>query len=183
MELGNALADVLFGDYNPGGRLIQTWPKSMEQLPPMMDYNIRHGRTYMYFKGEPLYPFGYGLSYTSFKYNDLRIDGGKLKANGEVNIIVSLENTGKCEGDEVVQLYVKHLDSKASRPLEELKAFNRVTLKPGEKKDIVLVLKAKDLAYWDEASKKFVVEADHIQLLVGSSSADIKLQKTLAVER
>ena len=79
-EEGTAIAEVLFGDYNPGGRLVQTWPKSLDQLPPMMDYDIRHGRTYMYFKGEPLYPFGYGLSYTTFKYSNLRTSAAKLSA-------------------------------------------------------------------------------------------------------
>lgn len=183
MEMGNALADVLFGDYNPGGRLVQTWPRSLDQLPPMMDYNIRNGRTYMYFKGEPLYPFGYGLSYTSFKYSKLRIEAGKPGRDKEIKVSVLLENTGKYVGDEVVQLYIKHLNSKVSRPNKELKAFSRVTLKAGEKKNVELAIKVKDLAYWDENSKNFVVEKDRIQLTIGSSSADIKLQKTVDMER
>jgi len=92
-EEGTALADVLFGDYNPGGRLVQTWPRSMEQLPPMMDYNIRNGRTYMYFKGEPLYPFGYGLSYTFFAYSDVKIHGRVISANKELICSVDIANT------------------------------------------------------------------------------------------
>ena len=94
-ELGSALADVLFGDYNPAGRLVQTWPKSLDQLPPMMDYNIRNGRTYMYFKGEPLYPFGYGLSYTTFKYSNLKTSAETLAKDGSITVSVDVENSGK----------------------------------------------------------------------------------------
>src|SRR5262249_8928858 len=101
-ELGNALADVLFGAVNPAGRLVQTWPKSLEQLPPMMDYDIRHGRTYMYFKDEPLYPFGYGLSYTTFGYSNLKLSTNALKSKGEVQVSFDLTNTGKRDGEEVV---------------------------------------------------------------------------------
>src|SRR5439155_24510146 len=89
-ESGNALADVLFGDYNPGGRLVQTWPRSMEQLPPMMDYNIRDGRTYMYFKGDPLFPFGYGLSYTSFAYSGFKVNTMMIKPGSETTITVEI---------------------------------------------------------------------------------------------
>src|SRR4029077_7261884 len=91
-ELGHGLADVLFGDYNPAGRLVQTWPKSIDDLPPMMDYNIRNGRTYMYFKGEPLYPFGYGLSYTSFEYSKLKLSGSSVPANGLVTVRFDVTN-------------------------------------------------------------------------------------------
>jgi len=125
---GTALAKVLFGDYNPGGHLVTTWPKSVDQLPPMMDYDIRHGRTYMYFKGDPLYPFGYGLSYTTFSYANLKTSAAEVASDGTVTISVDVTNTGSQTGDEVVQLYVKHLKSKVQRPLEELKGFQRVTL-------------------------------------------------------
>jgi beta-glucosidase len=107
-EMGTAIADVLFGDYNPGGRLVQTWPKSLDQVPAMMDYDIRHGRTYMYFKGDPLYPFGYGLSYTTFRYSKLRVSARQLAAKGNVTVSVDVTNTGTRQGDEVVELYVKH---------------------------------------------------------------------------
>jgi beta-glucosidase len=127
-EEGNALADVLFGDINPGGRLVQTWPDSSAHLPPMMDYNIRHGRTYMYFKGKPLYPFGFGLSYTTFQYSNLKTNTNKLDINGELTVSVDVKNTGSRTGDEVVQLYVKHLKSKVERPDKELKGFKRIAL-------------------------------------------------------
>src|SRR5205085_9608784 len=110
-EEGNALADVLFGDYNPAGRLVQTWIKSLDDLPPLMDYDIRHGRTYMYFKGKPLYPFGYGLSYTTFAYSKLRTSASRLAGNASMTVSVDVKNTGKCAGEEVMQMYVKHLNS------------------------------------------------------------------------
>ena len=180
-ELGNALADVLFGDYNPGGRLVQTWPRSLAQLPPMMDYDIRHGRTYMYFKDEPLYPFGYGLSYTTFRYSNLRVSPNLLKSTGEIQISFDLANTGKRTGEEVVQLYVKHLGSKVPRPLKELKGFSRVSLKPGETKRVTLNLKSDQLAYWNVDAHRLQVEPEKIELIVGSSSADGNLRRTIQV--
>jgi len=180
-ELGTALADALFGEVNPGGRLVQTWPRSIDQLPPMMDYNIRAGRTYMYFKGEPLYPFGYGLSYTTFAYSNLRIDSNKLKTRGEVSVSVDVRNTGKRAGDEVVQMYVQHLNSRVARPVKELRGFQRITLQPNEMRTVVLPLKAETLAYWDEKQNRFVVEKEKIAIMVGSSSRDIKLQKNVDV--
>ena len=109
---GTALAKVIFGDYNPGGHLVTTWPKSVDQLPPMMDYNIRDGRTYMYFKGDPLYPFGFGLSYTTFKYSNLKTSSPQLAKDGTVTVSVDVTNTGAVAGDAVAQLYVKHLKSR-----------------------------------------------------------------------
>src|SRR6266542_854292 len=147
-EEGNALADALFGDYNPGGRLVTTWPAWLDQLPPMMDYNIRDGRTYMYFKGKPLYPFGYGLSYTTFEYSNLKTSAGQLDARGEITVSVDVRNSGSRAGDEVVQMYVAHQGSKVERANEELKGFRRVTLDPGKKTAVKFVLKAQDLAYW-----------------------------------
>ncbi|TCK70162.1 glycoside hydrolase family 3 C-terminal domain-containing protein [Acidipila rosea] len=182
-EEGDGLADVLFGDYNPAGRLTQTWPASMDQLPPMMDYNIRHGRTYMYFKGKPLYPFGYGLSYTSFAYSKLKVSTSKLKAGESVVVSVEVKNTGKRPGDEVVQLYVTHLGSQVERPLEELKGFARVSIPAGKKRMVKMPLKASNLAYWDDATQKWVVEADQVAIKVGSASDNIKLQKTIEVTK
>src|SRR5262249_39919525 len=124
-EEGNALADVLFGDYNPAGRLVQTWPKSLDQLPPLMDYNIRNGRTYLYFRGEPLYPFGYGLSYTTFEYSSLRTSSPSLSVRGSINVSINVKNTGTRLGEEVVQLYVKHLTTSVERPIKELVGFAR----------------------------------------------------------
>ena len=180
-EMGNALADVLFGDYNPGGRLVQTWPKSLDQLPPMMDYNIRNGRTYMYFKGEPLYPFGYGLSYTTFNYSNLEVSSHRLQSDSEIVVRVTIQNSGNRIGEEVVQLYVRHLNSKIDRPIKELKGFKRVTIKPKESTTVEIPLKAESLAYWDIGKHSFVVEEDKVKIMVGASSLDIKLQDTMDV--
>jgi beta-glucosidase len=178
---GAALAKVLFGDYNPGGHLVVTWPKSIDQEPPMMDYNIRDGRTYMYFKGEPLYPFGYGLSYTTFKYSNLKTSSPNIAKDGSVSVSVDVTNTGAVAGDEVVQFYVRHLKSKVERPREELKGFQRVSIQPNETRTVTIPLKAADLAYWDEKLGKFVVETEPVSLMVGDSSADSKLNTTVTV--
>jgi beta-glucosidase len=178
---GTALAKVIFGDYNPSGHLVTTWPKSVDQLPAMMDYDIRHGRTYMYFKGEPLYPFGYGLSYTTFSYANLKVSSAELTSDGAITASVDVTNTGSRTGDEVVQLYVKHLKSKVERPVEELKGFQRVTLKPDETKTVQISLKASTLAFWDEKRNQFKVEAEPVKLMIGSSSRDIKLATTVNI--
>jgi beta-glucosidase len=180
-ELGHSLAAALFGDVNPAGRLVETWPRSMDQLPPMMDYDIRHGRTYLYFTGKPLFPFGFGLSYTTFAYSALATDADSLRADGATHVRVTVKNTGGRAGDEVVQLYVKHLGSRVPRPLEELKGFARVALGPAESKVVTLPLAATDLAYWDVSRHAFVVEPESVELRVGSSSSDIKLTKTLRI--
>jgi len=178
---GTALAEVLFGRYNPGGHLTETWPASEAQLPPMMDYDIRHGRTYMYFKGKPLYPFGYGLSYTTFAYSRLRTDAPAVAKDGAVTVSVDVANTGKVAGDTVVQLYVRYPKSQVSRPGEQLQGFRRVHLAPGETKTVDIPLKASQLAYWNTAKTAFEVEAEPVTLMVGDSSADIKLTQALDV--
>ena len=181
-EEGSALADVLFGDYNPGGRLVQTWPKSLDQLPEMLDYNIRNGRTYMYFKGEPLYPFGFGLSYTTFIYSNIRTSVPVLASDGFITVSVDVKNTGKRAGDEVVQLYVRHINSKVSRPIQELKGFQRVELKAGETKSVAIDLPAQHLAYWDISKNNWHVERDSIEIRLGASSADVRLKHILGVQ-
>lgn len=180
-DQGTALAKVLFGDYNPGGKLVATWPAAEEQLPPMLDYDIRHGRTYMYFKGEPLFPFGYGLSYTSFKYGNLRTDAPSLAAGGQVGVDVDVSNTGKVAGDSVVELYAAWPKSEVERPRQALVGFQRVNLKAGETRTVHIPLAAERLAYWNADKKAFEVEAVPVELRVGESSADIKLTRTLEV--
>ena len=178
---GTALAKVLFGEYNPGGHLVRTWPKSTDQLPPSMDYNIRDGYTYMYFKGEPLFPFGYGLSYTTFKYSNLRTSSQELAKEGTVTVSVDVTNTGSRAGDAVVQMYVKHLNSKVKRPQEELEGFKRVTIEPNETKTVEIPLKASSLAWWDEKLPGFRVEAEPVRVMVGNSSNDIEASTTVKV--
>jgi beta-glucosidase len=177
-EQGNALADVLFGDYNPAGRLTQTWPASLEQLPPMMDYDLHHGRTYLYSKEESLYPFGFGLSYTSFAYSSLVV----AQKEGSIQVQLTVENTGHRDGDEVVQLYVSHENSIVSRPREELKAFRRVSLRAGEKQTLLFEIPVANLAYWNDTAHRFIVERDRIEVRAGASSSDIRLRKALSVQ-
>ncbi len=181
-DQGTAIAEVLFGDYNPAGRTVQTWPNSLAQLPPMEDYNIRNGRTYMYAKEKPLYPFGYGLSYTTFQYADLRLSAGKLPKNGAISVTVDVKNAGSLSGDEVVQLYVRHPRSKVSRPMKELKGFQRIHLKPGEVKNVRFSLEAKALAWWNEKKDRFEVEEGPIDIMIGASSADIRLETTAMIQ-
>lgn len=180
---GTAIANALFGQYDPGGRLVVTWPKSIDQLPPLMNYNIRDGRTYMYFKDQPLYPFGHGLSYTSFQYSDLQASSSKLQEDGKVLVSSTITNIGKQPGDEVAQIYVQYPDSKVSRPREQLAGFERVHLNPGQSQIVRLPLYAKQLEYWDTAAGNFKVEPGKINILLGSSSADIHLRKEISVER
>ena len=177
-EQGDALADVLFGDYNPAGRLTQTWPASLEQLPPMMDYDLRHGRTYLYSKQAPLYPFGFGLSYTSFAYSNLAV----AQRGKTINVQVTVANTGHRDGDEVVQLYISHENSTVSRPIEELKAFRRITLRGGEKQTLTFDIPVANLAYWDDNAHRFTVEQDRIEVRAGASSTDIRLHQSLSVQ-
>ncbi len=176
-ELGNGLADVVFGDVNPAGRTTQTWVKSITDLPPMMDYDIRHGRTYEYFKGKPLYPFGFGLSYTSFEYFGLKTS--KPVLSDSIIVSVNVKNTGKKDGDEVVQLYVSYPDSKVERPVKQLKGFKRIFIPAGEIKTVEIPLKALDLAYWKVEKHAFVIEKMKVKLMVGSSSENTKLTKIL----
>lgn len=180
-ELGAALARCLLGDVNPGGRLVQTWPRALAELPPMMDYDLRHGRTYLYFEGEPLYPFGYGLSYTTFAYAALRTSSDALRTDGTILVRFELTNSGPRAGDEVPQLYVRHLASAVTRPLHELKGFERVRLEPGETRTIELELRAIDLAYWDTTRSEFVVEEGTIELRIARSARAIELTKTVVV--
>jgi beta-glucosidase len=180
-EQGDGLADVLFGDYDPAGRLTQTWVRDEADLPAMMDYNLRDGRTYMYAKQKPLYAFGFGLSYTSFAYSKLRVSAAALKAGETATVSVEVKNTGSREGDEVVQMYVSHEGSSVARPVEELEGFARVSLQAGETKTVTLPLAAKQLAYWDDAAKAFVVEKDRVVVKVGGSSDDLPLKTTVQV--
>ena len=180
-EIGSAIADVLFGDYNPAGRTVVTWPKSLDQLPPMTDYNIRHGRTYMYFRNEPLYPFGYGLSYTTFSYANLHLSASELKHDGTITATAEIANTGARDGDEVVQFYVEHERSVVERPRRELKGFKRIHLAAGQKTTVSFDLPAQALAYWNTAEQKWQVEEDTVKVSVGSSSANLPLHAEFQV--
>lgn len=177
---GTAIAEVLFGDYNPAGRLPVTFYRSVDDLPPFEDYDM-DGRTYRFFEGEPLYPFGHGLSYTTFDYANLRTSAAELAADSAITLSVDVTNAGSRAGDEVVQLYVRYPDSDVERPRKDLRGFARVTLQPGEMKTVQLPLKADDLRYWDPETDRWVLETRLVQIQLGASSADIRLEQTINV--
>lgn len=174
-ETGTAMADVLLGNVSPAGRLVQTWITSIDQLPPILDYNIRNGRTYMYFKNKPLFPFGYGLTYTNFEYSGVKVDKSKLSDNEAVNVSFTIKNTGNYDSDEVTQLYASFPDSKVERPAKALKGFNRVFVKQGESASVTIPVKASDLAYWDSSNHLWTLEPGRITISIGSSSEDTRL--------
>jgi beta-glucosidase len=177
-EIGTAIADVLFGYQNPCGKLPITFPKTMEQMPP---FNSRYeppgqGPGYRYYDKrniEPLFPFGHGLSYTTFDYNNIKAE--KTTAiNQHVTVSVDIKNSGSCRGDEVVQLYVHDVSASVERPVKELKAFKRVTLDPNQTTTATFILDETAFAFYDTDAKKFAVEAGTFEIMVGSSSRDIR---------
>ena len=178
---GNAVADVLFGDYNPAGRLPVTFYKAGEELPAFDDYTM-DGRTYRYFDGEPLYPFGHGLSYTDFAYSDLRLDRVRTDADGQVTATLMLRNTGKRAGDEVVQLYVRGPGAGDGAALKDLRGFQRVHLQPGEAREVAFVLEpGRHLRRYDADAGAYVVDPGEYEVQVGASSADIRARTRFTV--
>ena len=166
---------MLFGEVSPAGRLPVTFYKSVAQLPPFSDYHMK-GRTYRYFEGEPLYPFGHGLSYTRFEYSGLRIDPAATDAAGAVGVTVTVRNTGQRTGDEVVQLYARALNPGRPMPIKDLRGFERISLKPGEQREVRFQLTpAEAFAYYDETRKAMAVAPGEYELQVGASSRDIRL--------
>lgn len=181
-ELGHAVSDVIFGHYNPAGRLTQTWVKNITDLPHMMDYDITHGRTYMYFKEKPLYPFGYGLSYTRFNYSGTTLNDRVIERGDTLRVCFNLKNSGDMDGDEVVQLYVsarKHTDKD---PIKQLKAFQRISLRKGKTKKVELTVPYTELQVWDEKQNRFILPDKEMTLEIGASSSDIRLQTTFRTE-
>lgn len=182
-ELGNGLADVIFGKYNPAGRTTQTWVRSITDLPPMMDYDIRNGRTYMYAKNKPLFPFGYGLSYSDFVYSNINLSSSNINKIQTVTVSADIKNEGKMDGEEVVQLYVSFPDSKIQRPVKQLKGFERIMIKKGESRRIEFKLTPEAFAYWDENTNQFAVETGNVNIMLGSSSEDIRLRTKLKIKK
>lgn len=175
-EGGNAIADVLFGNVNPGGKMPLTVYASDSQVPPQDEYDISKGFTYMYLKGAPLFPFGHGLSYTKFKYSKLAISSPNIRADGKITVSVNVKNAGSKDGDEVVQLYIHDVECSVVRPTKELRGFERISLKAGENKTVTMTVPGEKLSFYDEKTHQFVVEPGTFEVLVGSSSSDIRLQ-------
>jgi beta-glucosidase len=181
---GTAIADVLFGDYNPGGKLPETFYKTESQLPDFEDYDIiNHPRTYQYFEGEVQYPFGHGLSYTEFAYSNLVVSPVVVPSGGVVTIEFDLANVGSLTGDEVPQVYMKDLIASVNVPNQRLHAFDRVTLDPGESMHLSFVIPVADIGFYDVSQQAFTVEDGDFTVYVGSSSEDIRLQDTFAVDQ
>jgi beta-glucosidase len=168
MEGGKAVADVLFGDISPSGKLPLTFPKSLDQLPPFEDYNME-GRTYRYMTAEPLYPFGFGLSYSSFEYDGLSLGKEQLSAGENLDIAVTVKNTGNRQAVEVVQFYLSDLEASAIVPLSKLVGFQRVTLQPGESRTLQLTLTPEMMSFFNDDGK-LTLEPGEFRLEVGGCS-------------
>jgi beta-glucosidase len=177
---GSAIADVLFGDYNPAGRLPVTFYRSTDDLPPFDQYAMS-GRTYRFFTGKPLYAFGYGLSYTKFKYSHLTTSAKSLSASDSLTVAVDVKNDGKVRGDEVVQLYVRHEGSRIPRPRLDLRGYRRITLDPGQLRRVTFTLPGASLAWWDSTAQRWTVERDRVRLQVGGSSDADRAHTTISV--
>jgi len=175
-EAGRAVAEVLFGDYNPGGKLPISIPRSVGQLPIFYNHKPSARRGYLMDEASPLFPFGFGLSYTSFSFKNIRLAKKTIKRSGSTTVSVDVANTGKRAGAEVVQLYVRDRASSVTRPVKELKDFQKVWLKPGESKTVQLEITPESLAFWD-VNMKYVVEPGEFEIMVGNSSRDADLQK------
>ena len=178
---GTAIAQTLLGDYNPGGHLPYTVYASLDGVPPPNEYDVSKGFTYMYFKGVPLYPFGHGLSYTQFKYSNLKLSQGAIDSTGKVNVSFDLEDTGARAGSEVAQLYVHQQNSDVVQPLKSLRGFERVWLAAGQTKHVTMELPASALCYYDVKTHSFVVAPGTFDVMIGSSSVDIRLRTHLEV--
>ncbi len=180
---GIAIADVLFGDYNPGGKLPVTWYKSEDDLPPIGDYDITKGRTYWFFDKDVIYPFGYGLSYTSFDYQNLMVDQHSVKASEdfEVSLEFEITNSGEWDGDEIVQVYLKNLGSSEVQPAKKLRSFQRVNLDARVTEKMTFTLSKNDFNYWSETQKDWGIEPGEFEVQIGASSADIRLTQKIQV--
>ena len=180
-EEGDAIADVLFGDYNPGAKLPITFPQSVGQVPLYYDHKpTGRGDDYVDLSGSPQFPFGFGLSYTRFEYSNLKVTPSTIPASGNVTIEVDVRNAGTRKGDEVVQLYLHDGPRTVTRPVKELKGFRRIALEPNEKKTVSFSLNAADLSLLDERLNS-VVKAGSVEVLVGSSSGDIRQKGTFDI--
>jgi beta-glucosidase len=180
---GTAIARALFGDDNPGGHLPYTVYANLDGVPPQNEYDVSKGYTYLYFKGLPLYPFGHGLSYTRFEYSHLQLSAPSISSSskGQVEVSFDVTNTGERAGSDVAQLYTHQQHSAVVQPIKSLRAFERVALQPGESRRLKFELPAAQLAYYDVRSQSFVVEPGTFQLMIGSSSEDIRLRGRLDV--
>jgi beta-glucosidase len=179
-ETGPAIADVLVGEYNPSGKLPISIPRSVGHIPCFYNYKPSARRGYLNDEITPLYPFGYGLSYTTFSFSNLRLEKNAIKTNESVKVSIDIKNTGKLRGEEVVQMYVRDLFSSVTRPVKELKGFQKINLNPGESKTIIFEIHPELLAFTN-IDMKFIVEPGEFEIMIGNSSRDCDLLKTILV--
>lgn len=172
---GTAVAEVLFGDYNPSGRLPVTFYRDVNQLPDFQDYDMK-GRTYRYFEKDPLFHFGYGLSYSTFRYGKLRLSNKTISLGKKVQLVVPITNTSARDGDEIVQIYLKKTDDKEG-PQKELRAVQRINIPAGQTKEVLITLSGKQLSWWDKNSSSVRNVAGEFELMAGASSRNTDLQK------
>ena len=179
-EGGRAVGEVLFGDVNPSGHLPVTFYRATADLPGFTDYSMSN-RTYRYFNGKPLFAFGHGLSYTKFDFQDGKLDSKDIPADGTVKVSFTVKNSGKRDGDEVAQVYFRHVNSSVPQPKLALCGFTRVHLKRGESKRITIEVPAERLRYWDTEKKQYVVEPGNYEFLIGAASDDIRLKLPMII--
>jgi beta-glucosidase len=176
---GTAIAEALFGDYNPGGKLPVTFYKGVDDLSPLDDYDITRGRTYWFYEDEVLYPFGHGLSYTTFEYGDVSLDKNTFSGEDKIIATVQVENTGATGGDEVVQLYVRDVESDLLQPKKKLRDFKRIMLEPGASAIVSFELDKSDFSYWNESKNGWDIESGEFEIQIGSSSVDIQARSII----
>jgi beta-glucosidase len=174
-ETGHAVADVLFGDATPGGKLPISIPRSVGHVPAYYNYKPSARRGYLFDTVDPLFPFGFGLSYTTFRIDNVRLEGAAIEPGGTARVLADVTNTGARAGDEVVQLYVRDVVSSVTRPVKELRGFRRLSLKPGESATVTFEVTPDDLAFYD-IDMQYRVEPGEFRLMIGSSSRDEDLQ-------
>ena len=178
---GNAVADIIFGNLNPSGRLPVTFYKSVNDLPDFDDYSLK-GRTYRFFEGEALFPFGYGLSYTTFDINNFKTDKEIYDQDETIHLTLNVENTGNIDGDEVIQVYCKTINARTNKPIKTLIRFKRLSIKKGENKTIEISVPVKEMALWDTNQKKYVVEPGKHQFLVSKNADEVILTKEIEIQ-
>jgi beta-glucosidase len=177
---GRAVAEILFGDVNPSGHLPLTFYFSTADLPDFRDYSMAN-RTYRYFDGKPEFAFGHGLSYTKFKLQHEKVDSKEISPDGTAKVSFTIKNSGNREGDEVAQIYFRHVHSDVPQPKLALCGFVRVHLKPGESRPVAVEIPARRLRYWDSEKKRYTVEPGQYEFLVGAASDDIRLKLMMTI--
>jgi beta-glucosidase len=179
-EGGRAIGEILFGDVNPSGHLPVTFYASTSELPDFRDYSMSN-RTYRYYNGKPLFAFGHGLSYTRFDYKSGKLESEKIAANGTAKVSFTVKNIGEYDGDDVAQIYYRHVNSKVPQPKLALCGFTRFNLKRDESKTITIEVPTERLRYWDTEKKQYTVEPGNYDILIGSASDDIRLKLPMTI--